>query len=49
MLIAGYSDTADGVLVAHGDFPELDQLFDVRQRQANGIWCGIGPWAYAAA
>jgi hypothetical protein len=49
MLVAGYGDAADGVLVAHGDFPELNQFFDVRQVQANRIWRGSGPWFYAAA
>jgi hypothetical protein len=49
MLIAGYGDASDGVLVAHGDFPERYQFFDVRQGQANGIWRGSGLWFYAAA
>jgi len=43
MFIAGYGDAADGVLVAHRDFAELDQFFDVRQGQANRIWLGSGP------
>jgi hypothetical protein len=43
MLIAGYGDAADGVLVAHGDFPELYQFFDVRQAQANGFGLRSGP------
>ena len=30
VLIAGYGDAADGVLVAHRDLAELDQFFDVR-------------------
>jgi len=49
VLIAGDGDAADGVLVADGDFPELDEFFDVRQGQANRIWLGSGAWVYAAA
>jgi len=49
VFIAGYGDATDGVFVAHGDFAELDQFFDVRQGQANRIWLRSGPWLYAAA
>jgi hypothetical protein len=31
VLIAGYGDAADGVLVAHHNFAELDEFFNVRQ------------------
>ncbi len=49
VLIAGDGDATDGVLVADGDFPELDEFFDMRQEQANRIWLGSGAWVYAAA
>lgn len=49
MLIAGYGDAADGVLIANRDLVELDQLFDVRQRQANRIWLRGRSGFYAAA